>query len=64
MLCYTVGGGVHLVYRIRHYDGFFKFEYNDRYHCIQITILNGDDLLVIYRKNIIIYIYNYFTIIL
>jgi len=37
MLCSIVG----------HYDQFIKFESYDRYHCIQKTILNGDDLLAL-----------------
>jgi hypothetical protein len=55
-LCCTVEGGVHFVYRVGHYNGFVKFESSGRYHCIRITILNGDDLLDIYGKNIIIII--------
>jgi hypothetical protein len=53
-LCYPVRDGVHLVYRIGHYNRFVKFECNDRYHCIWITILNGDGLLDIYRIYILL----------
>jgi hypothetical protein len=51
LACCRVGGRVHLVYKIGHYNGIVKFECNDRYHCIRIMILNEDDLFYIYRKN-------------
>jgi hypothetical protein len=45
---------VHTIPGPSHYNGFVKFEYNDRYHCIRITILNGDDLLDTYIEKILL----------
>lgn len=41
--------GVDIGHRVGHYDGCVKIwlhEYECRYHCLQKTILNGDDLSV------------------